>query len=116
MSHVKNVKTQKSQKKEETLNHPELIAIGVCGLSLTTHSLTHSLTSGTTVRLFPLMTFSSWPCTTATNLSVVGSGPMCMFGKLCPMRFCMKVVFPVLYCPMSRTCGFDSSSLSEMAW
>ena len=32
--------------------------------------------SETPVRAFPLMVFSSSPCTTATNLSVVGSGPM----------------------------------------
>ena len=36
--------------------------------------------SGTTVREFPLITFFSLPCTTAINLSVVGSGPICAFG------------------------------------
>ena len=48
-------------------------------------------------RLKGLRTLSDLPCEMATNLSVVGSGPILCPGKSWPTRFRMKVVLPTEY-------------------
>ena len=55
------------------------------------------------------------PCMTATNLSVVGSGPTCAPGTCLPVRYWIIDVFPVLYCPSSSTIGAARKSAFRSA-
>lgn len=45
-------------------------------------------------------------------IPVVGSGPMRRPGKSLSSKYLINVVFPVEYCPMQRTSGFESKSVS----
>jgi hypothetical protein len=64
-----------------------------------------------TTRVFPGMRRSSSPPITITNLSVVGSGPMCDPGYSFPFsRLLMKVVLPVEYCPIGHKQRIFSAS------
>lgn len=73
--------------------------------------------SGDTAAAFPGITFSS-PLMTATNRSVVGSGPMWEPGYSLPRRYLMNDDFPTEYWPNKRTIGFDmmSASVRDGEW
>lgn len=96
---------------------------------------------GSTIRAFPGMTPSTSPCMMAVKQSVVGSGPTLLPGMSCSSRYLpnpellsspcelefvlfiqikegsrsylMNVVFPVEYCPTTRTMGLLSKSASS---